>query len=46
MRFLVDENVPLKAVLLLRERGHDVVLICESMSQTADENILEIAEKD
>ncbi|OPY55374.1 MAG: hypothetical protein A4E49_00441 [Methanosaeta sp. PtaU1.Bin112] len=46
MRLLADENVPLKAVQLLREKGHDVLSICESMPQTADEDILEIAERD
>ena len=46
MRLVADENVPLQAVELLREKGHDVLSICESLPQTADEDILEIAEKD
>jgi hypothetical protein len=33
MRLLADENVPLKAVQLLREKGHDVLSISESMPQ-------------
>ena len=39
MRLVVDENVPMKAVLLLREKGHDVLSISESLPQTADEDI-------
>jgi predicted nuclease of predicted toxin-antitoxin system len=46
MRLLADENVPLKAVQLLREKGHDVLSISESMPQTADEDILEIATRE
>jgi hypothetical protein len=36
MRLLADENVPLKAVQLLWEKGHDVLSISESMPYTAD----------
>jgi hypothetical protein len=35
MRLVADENVPMKAVLLLREKGHDVLSISESLPQTA-----------
>jgi hypothetical protein len=45
MRLLADENVPLKAVQLLRELGHDVLSIGESMPKISDEDILEIAKK-
>ena len=38
--------IPLKAVRLLREKGHDVLSISESMPQTADEDILEIATRE
>jgi len=31
MRLMADENVPMKAVLLLREKGHDVLSISESL---------------
>lgn len=46
MRLVADENVPMKAVLLLREKGHDVLSISESLPQTADEDILKTAERD
>ena len=46
MQLLADENVPLKAVQLLREKGHDVLSISESMPRTADEDILEIVTKE
>lgn len=46
MRLFADENVPLKAVQLLRKKGHDVLSICETAPQTADEDILQLAEKD
>jgi predicted nuclease of predicted toxin-antitoxin system len=32
--------------LLLREKGHDVLSISESLPQTADEDILKMAERD
>ena len=43
MRLVADENIPMKAIILLREKGHDVLSISESLPQTADEEILEIA---
>jgi hypothetical protein len=46
MRLVADENVPMKAVLLFREKGHDVLSISESLPQTADEDILKTAERD
>ncbi|MDD2754558.1 MAG: DUF5615 family PIN-like protein [Methanothrix sp.] len=46
MRFVADENVPLQAVASLRKNGHEILSICESLPQTADEDILGIAEKD
>jgi predicted nuclease of predicted toxin-antitoxin system len=46
MRLVADENVPLKAVLLLREKGHDVLSISESLPKTSDEDILKTAERD
>lgn len=46
MRLLADENIPLRAVQLLREMGHDVLSICEIAPKTSDEDVLELAEKD
>jgi predicted nuclease of predicted toxin-antitoxin system len=46
MRLLADENVPFKAIQLLRNSGHDILSISESHPQTSDEYILELAEKD
>ena len=31
MRLLADENIPLKAITRLRELGHDVLSVKESM---------------
>jgi len=39
MRLVADENITMKAVLLLREKGHGVISISESLPQTADEQI-------
>ncbi|VVB69663.1 Uncharacterised protein [uncultured archaeon] len=46
MRLLADENIPLKAVQLLREKGHDILSIGEMAPKTSDEDILKLAEKD
>ncbi len=46
MRLPADENIPSKAVQLLRNKGHDVLSISESQPQTSDGDILELAEKD
>jgi predicted nuclease of predicted toxin-antitoxin system len=46
MRLLADENVPLKAIRLLRGKGDDTLSISESQPQTSDEDVLELAEKD
>ena len=46
MRLLADENIPLKAVQIFRNNGHDILSISESQPQTPDEDILELAEKD
>jgi len=35
MRLVADENVPMKAVRSLREKGHEVLSISESLPQTA-----------
>jgi len=44
MRFLADENVPGPVVAALRERGHDVLWIKESMSGAADSVVLALAQ--
>ena len=40
MRFLANENVPGPAVAALRERGHDVAWIKESMPGAGDPAVL------
>lgn len=40
MRFLVNENVSATVIAKLRERGHDVLSVKESMQSEADDVIL------
>lgn len=40
MRFLADENFPLKSVYLLRQAGHDVAAIIEDSPGAKDRDIL------
>ena len=44
MRFLANENVPGPVVAGLRERGHDVVWIKESMAGAEDPTVLALAQ--
>jgi len=44
MRFLANENVPGPVVAALRERGHDVVWIKESMPGAEDPAVLALAQ--
>jgi predicted nuclease of predicted toxin-antitoxin system len=44
MRFLVNENVPASVIRGLRERGHDVLSVKESMRSANDKAILTRAE--
>jgi predicted nuclease of predicted toxin-antitoxin system len=46
MRFLANENVPGPVVSALRERGHDVVWIQESMAGADDPVVLALAQTD
>ncbi len=46
MRFLIDENMPGTLVRLLRERGHDVLSVKESLRGWGDQAILARAQKD
>jgi predicted nuclease of predicted toxin-antitoxin system len=43
LRFIVDESTGAAVVEHLRERGHDVVAVAESMPQARDSEILERA---
>jgi len=40
MRFLANENVPLDAIVSLREKGHDVIWIRIDVPGSCDEDIL------
>ena len=40
MRLLVDENMPGTVIVELRERGHDVLSVKESMRGADDPDIL------
>lgn len=40
MKLLVDENVPIAALLALRSEGHDAVHVAESMKSASDEIVL------
>ena len=46
MRFLANENVPGPVVSVLRERGHDVVWIKESMAGADDPVVMALAQTD
>ncbi|RKY03373.1 hypothetical protein DRP77_06230 [Candidatus Poribacteria bacterium] len=43
MRFLADENFPLKSVFQLRKAGYDVKAIAEGFSGAKDKEVLSIA---
>lgn len=43
MRFLANENVPLHSIALLRQAGHDVLAISESLPGADDRTVLERA---
>ena len=40
MRFLANENVPLDAISVLREKGHDIVWIRSDHPGISDEDVL------
>ena len=44
MRFLANENLPGPVVTALRERGHDVIWIKESMPGAEDTEVLDLAQ--
>lgn len=44
MRLLADENIPMRAVELLRSMGHDVQSISEIAPSICDKNIMALAE--
>ena len=46
MRLLADENVPLKAIELLRKMGYDVLSVSESTPQACDRDIMMLAEEE
>ncbi len=46
MRFLANENVPGPVVAALRERGHDVLWIKESMPGVDDPGVLALAQRE
>lgn len=46
MRFLADENIPLKAIHLLRKNGYDVKSIVEEAPRLSDRDVLELAEEE
>lgn len=46
MRLLADENIPLKAIELLRKAGHDVLSISESAPRACDRDFMMLAEED
>jgi predicted nuclease of predicted toxin-antitoxin system len=43
MLILANENVPLSAILALRQAGHDVVWVAETTPGTSDEAVLQAA---
>src|SRR5437763_10183392 len=43
MRLLANENLPIASVRRLREKGHDVFAVAESMPASKDEGVLSLA---
>jgi len=46
MKFLLDENIPHSVIRQLREQGHNVLSVKESMRAENDEIILERAQRE
>ncbi len=46
MRIIADENIPGEAVLILREKGHDVVWARTDMPGSSDRQVLERAQSE
>ena len=46
MRLLVNENIPVKSIALLRNQGHDVLAIVEESPGITDPEVLKIASKE
>ena len=46
IRWLADENIPLASAERLRQAGHDVVSVVETMPGASDEAVLQYAVKD
>jgi predicted nuclease of predicted toxin-antitoxin system len=46
MRFLANENIPGPVVAMLREHGHDVFWVKESMAGAADPVVLALAQEE
>lgn len=42
MRFLANENIPMRSVLAMREAGHDVLSISEMSPGIIDEEVMRI----
>ncbi len=43
MKFLANENIPLKSIQILREVGHDVIAIGEDFPGIQDNQVLNLA---
>ncbi|ADT84889.1 DUF5615 family PIN-like protein [Thermococcus barophilus] len=46
MKFLADENIPLKVVKKLREEGFDIISITELNPGISDEKVAEISQNE
>ncbi|MBI1770661.1 MAG: DUF5615 family PIN-like protein [Bacteroidetes bacterium] len=46
MRFLANENFPLPSILLIRQAGHEVLSVSESLSGISDMEVIEKAKAD
>lgn len=44
MQFLADESCDFSVVRALRDSGHDVVAVAESLRGTSDEQVIELAQ--
>lgn len=46
MKFLADENIPLKVVKKLQEEGFDIISVTELSPGISDEEVAEISQND
>ena len=46
MRFLANENIPLLAIRLMRQAGHEVIAVIETAPASKDDEVLAWARRE